>query len=437
MIDKKNDFSMLTFGCRLNIFESGVIQEKLKDSNLQNTIIINSCTVTNEAKNSVKKTIRRIKKRNPEKKIIVTGCAAQKDPIEFAQMQEVEKVIGNEEKFEPQYYLNNTQIHKRDLNLYPNQLQEKIFVKNIMDVKGINPSNTQLHNIAHKTRAFMQIQNGCNHRCTFCVIPFGRGNSRSVTIENILNQVRKFLDNGYKEIILTGVDISSYGEDLDIKVTLAEVIRRILINFPQLPRLRLSSIDLAEIDQDLFNLIAYNKRLMPHIHISMQAGSDMILKRMKRRHRRIDIVQFCQNLRLYRPEVAFGADIIAGFPTETEDMFLETKNVISEAGIQYLHVFPYSSHHGTPASRMPQISKELKKKRVSLLIAEGKKQEEIFFEQNIGKKAKVLVEKGNISHTENFIPVKLEESIKEQYYGQIIDVDLVKSSNINYLKAIL
>ncbi|MBF8246978.1 MAG: tRNA (N(6)-L-threonylcarbamoyladenosine(37)-C(2))-methylthiotransferase MtaB [Rickettsia sp.] len=436
MSNTKDNFQIITFGCRLNIFETGVIKEKLENSNLKDTVIINSCTVTNEAKNSVKKAIRKLKKKDPHKKIIVTGCAAQKDPLEFAEMKEVSKVIGNEEKFDSKYYLdanNNINQNFSNGNL---DFKSKIAVRNIMDIKTIS-SEVILKNIQPQTRAFMQIQNGCNHRCTFCVIPFGRGNSRSVKIENILEQIRNFISIGYKEIIFTGIDISCYGEDLQVKITLSEMIRRVLINFPELKRLRLSSIDLAEIDDDLFNLIATQKRIMPHIHISLQAGSDMILKRMKRRHRRSDIIDFCHNLRSIRHDVAFGADIIAGFPTETEEMFEETKNLISEAQIQYLHVFPYSAHSGTPASRMPQINRETIKKRVAILIEEGKNQENIFFKNHMGKKAQILVEQGKFSHTENFIPVKLEEEISKKYYGQILNAKLTESGNKNYLKAII
>ena len=276
-----------------------------------------------------------------------------------------------------------------------------------------------------KARAFIQVQNGCDHRCTFCMIPYGRGNSRSVPIGVIVEQVRMLHTKGYREIVLTGVDVTAYGADLPGEPTFAQMIRRLLSLVPELKRLRLSSIDVAEIDDDLFDLMAHNERLMPHFHISLEAGDNMILKRMKRRHNREQVIEFCHNLRKIRPEVSFGADIIAGFPTETDEMFENTRRLISEAGIQYLHVFPYSERSGTPAARMPQVPMHIRKERAAILRGEGVKELNKFFNENLGRRVELLVEKNNMAHAENFIPVKLEG---EFVSGQVVDAELVSVS---------
>lgn len=382
---------VITFGCRLNIYESEIIKNNLASCDENNVTVVNTCAVTNEAEKEARKTIRKLKKLDPSKRIIVTGCAAQRTPEVFAKMPEVDKVIGNEEKLSPLFYNFNS---------------ERVIVNDIMSVK--ETANHLISGFEGKARAFIQVQNGCDHRCTFCSIPYGRGNNRSVPIGVIVEQIRLLLQDGFKEIVLTGVDVTAYGGDLPGKPSFAQMIRRILALVPDLKRLRLSSIDVAEIDTDLFNLMAFEKRIMPHFHISLQAGDNMILKRMKRRHNRDQIVEFCTSLRKLRPEVSFGADIIAGFPTETDEMFDNTRRLISEIGIQYLHVFPYSEREGTPAARMPQVPMNIRKERASILRSEGMIEMKKFFELNIGRTVELLVENNNTAHTENFIPVKLE-----------------------------
>ena len=405
---------VITFGCRLNIYESEIIKSNLAKSGLDNVVVINSCAVTKMAEKQARQTIRKLKKQDPTKTIIVTGCAAQNSPAMFANMPEVDKVIGNEEKLSDKYYGLDT---------------PRVIVNDIMSVK--ETANHLISSFDGKARAFIQVQNGCDHRCTFCMIPFGRGNSRSVPVGAIVEQVRLLVTEGYKEVVLTGVDVTAYGADLPGKPTFAQMIRRLLSLVPELVRLRLSSIDVAEIDDELFDLMAYNKRLMPHFHISLQAGDDMILKRMKRRHNRAQVIEFCHALRNLRPEVSFGADIIAGFPTETDQMFENTRSLISEAGIQYLHVFPYSEREGTPAARMPQIAMSIRKERAAILRQEGVQELNKFFNQNLGRKVALLVEKNNLAHSENFIPVKLDGDFLS---GQLLEAQLI-STNGEYMKA--
>ncbi len=391
MHNLSNANQVITFGCRLNAYESQVIKMKLKEANAQDCIVINTCSVTKEAIKKAKQEVRIQKRKNPLAKIIVTGCAAQIDPEMFSKMPEVFQVIGNEEK-----------LHS--VNYYGTQT-EKILVNDIMSIK-----ETAGHLVSHfenNTRAFVQIQNGCNHRCTFCTIPYGRGNNRSVPIGAIISQIKHLVEVGYKEVVLTGVDITDYGCDLPGKSTLGQATNRILNLVPELQRLRLSSVDVAEIDPELLELIKYHPKLMPHLHISMQSGDNMILKRMKRRHSREEVINFCNEVRQTRSEVAFGADIIAGFPTETDQMFENTKNLVDEAGLQYLHVFPYSAHPNTPASKMPQVENKIKKERTQILIQKGKEQLDKFLQSNIGKCGKLLVEKDNSGYTENFIHAKI------------------------------
>jgi threonylcarbamoyladenosine tRNA methylthiotransferase MtaB len=381
---------VITFGCRLNIYESEIIKNNLALSGIDNVAVFNTCTVTKEAERQAKQAIRKYRKTHPDAKIIVTGCAVQANPENFANMSEIDKIIGNEEKLHSEYYT---------------FAGEKIIVNDIMAVKETSP-----HLIQHfdgKSRAFIQVQNGCDHRCTFCIIPYGRGNSRSVPIGAIVKQVRTLMEEDYKEIVLTGVDLTSYGPDLPGDPTFAQMIKRLLFAVPELKRLRLSSIDVAEIDEELFEMMSYEERLMPHFHISLQSGDNMILKRMKRRHNREQVIEYCNKLRDLRPNVAFGADIIAGFPTETDAMFENTRMLIEEAGLQYLHVFPYSARSGTPAARMPQVLQKLRKERAAILREEGQKQVELFYKKALGSKVEVLVEKDNIGHSENFIQVRV------------------------------
>tara|TARA_B110000503_G_scaffold55395_1_gene88908 strand:+ start:2332 stop:3600 length:1269 start_codon:yes stop_codon:yes gene_type:complete len=400
---------VVTFGCRLNIYESEIIKNNLAKSGMDNVVVINSCAVTKQAEKQARQTIRKLKKADPQKTIIVTGCAAQNNPAMFANMPEVDKVIGNEEKLSDKYYSLDS---------------KRVIVNDIMSVK--ETANHLIRSFDGKARAFIQVQNGCDHRCTFCMIPFGRGNSRSVPIGVLVEQIRELVVGGFKEVVLTGVDVTAYGADLPGSPTFAQMIKRLLALVPELARLRLSSIDVAEIDDELFQLMAYHKTLMPHFHISLQAGDNMILKRMKRRHTREQVVEFCHSLRKIRPEISFGADIIAGFPTETDEMFENTRKLISEAGIQYLHVFPYSEREGTPAARMPQIPMKIRKERAAILRAEGAKELTKFFKQNIGQKVELLVEKNNIAHSESFIPVKLQG---EFLSGELLNAELISLDN--------
>jgi threonylcarbamoyladenosine tRNA methylthiotransferase MtaB len=414
MANKRND--VVTFGCRLNTYESEIIKKNLEESGCDNVVVLNTCAVTKEAEKQARQAIRKLKKEDPLRKLIVTGCAAQNSPEMFANMPEVDKVIGNEEKLSPYYY---------DFS------GERVIVNDIMSIK--ETANHLVTSFEGRARAFIQVQNGCDHRCTFCMIPYGRGNSRSVPVGVIAEQIRLLVSRGYKEVVVTGVDVTAYGADLPGSPTFAQMIRRILGLIPELDRLRLSSIDVAEIDEDLFDLMAYNKKIMPHFHISLQSGDNMILKRMKRRHNREQVIDFCHRLRKARPEVSYGADIISGFPTETDAMFENTKNLISEAGLQYLHVFPYSERDGTPAARMPQIEKKIRKERAAILRAEGQKQLQLFFEKNISREVSMLVEKNNIAHTDNFIPVKLEGRFES---GALIKGHL-KSIDGEYMTALI
>lgn len=410
-----NDNSqVITFGCRLNIYESEIIKQNLAASNMDNVVVFNTCAVTKEAEKQARQAIRKLKKTDPTKKIIVTGCAAQNTPEMFATMPEVDKVLGNEEKLSPQYY---------------NFDSERILVNDIMSIK--ETANHLVTSFEGRARAFLQVQNGCNHRCTFCIIPYGRGNSRSVPIGSITQQVKLLISQGFKEIVFTGVDATSYGSDLPGAPTYAQMIKRVLSQVSDLQRLRLSSIDVAEIDDELFHLMAYEKRLMPHFHISLQAGDDMILKRMKRRHNRQQVIDFCHKLRALRPEVSYGADIIAGFPTETDEMFENTRKLISESAIQYLHVFPYSPREGTPAARMPQVPLKIRKERAAILRAEGDKELMKFYQQHLNQEIVLLVENNNMAHTENFIPVRLKT---DYLSGRILKAKLT-NYNDKYMEA--
>jgi len=384
---------VITFGCRLNIFESEVIKSALDKANADDVIVFNTCSVTKEAEKEAIKAIKKAKRDHPDKKIIVTGCSAQINPKKYSELEEVDKVLGNSEKFNSENYLSS----------------EKILVTDIMQIK--ETASHMVTSFSEKTRAFLQIQNGCNHRCTFCIIPYGRGNSRSVPVGEIVNQVKNLVDLGYHEVVFTGVDITDYGLDLPGKPTLAEMISRLLKLVPHLPRLRLSSIDVAEIDDNLMNIFISEPRIMPHFHISLQSGDNMILKRMKRRHNRDQVINFCNTIRKHRKDSAFGADIITGFPTETEEMFYNSLNLVEEANLQYLHVFPYSEREGTPASRMPQVDVKIRKERAKLLIKKGKESLDSFSENYVGKTVKVLTEKNNIGIMENFLKIHIQENI--------------------------
>lgn len=401
---------VVTFGCRLNAYESEVIRENALKATLGDAIVFNTCAVTAEAERQARQAIRRARRENPNAKIIVTGCSAQIHPQDYGQMPEVDMVIGNEEKLKPESFMSN--------------VSEKILVNDIMSVK-----ETAAHlitNFEGKTRAFVQVQNGCDHRCTFCIIPYGRGNSRSVPVGEIVNHVRALVEHGYKEVVITGVDISDYGKDLPGQPTLGQMMRRLLALVPELPRLRLSSIDVAEVDVDIYRLMAEEPRLMPHMHISLQAGDDMILKRMKRRHLRQDALDFCAKIRSVRTDVAFGADIITGFPTETEDMFANTLRLVEEAELTYLHVFPYSARKGTPAARMPQVQKDVRKERAGRLRTLGKQQEQKLYDSFVGRQVSAITELGGIARTDNFVPVRLLDDVPA---GRLVTVKISAKNN--------
>lgn len=385
---------VVTFGCRLNAYESELIKKSASEAGLNNSIIFNSCAVTSEAERQLKQAIRKARRENPDAQIIITGCAAQINPKKYAEMPEVNGVIGNEEKTCSTSYLKVA--------------SEPVLVNDIMSIK--ETALQLIDGFDDRARAFLQVQNGCNHRCTFCTIPFGRGNSRSVAIGEIVKQSQMLVSKGYKEIVLTGVDITDYGLDLPGTPKLGEMIKRLLTLVPDLPRLRLSSIDVAEIDSALLDLIAHEPRLMPHLHLSLQAGDNLILKRMKRRHSREQVIEFCHKVRKLRSDVVFGADIIAGFPTESDEMFTNTKNIIAEAGLTYLHVFPYSERQDTPAARMPQVEKKIRKERAKILRDYGAQMVAQHYQKQVGKTLEVIVENNNFARAADYSLVKLDQN---------------------------
>ncbi len=398
MTDKKAE--IVTFGCRLNTYESEVIKNHADSAGLENTIIFNTCAVTAEATRQAKQSIRRQRRKNPDANIIVTGCAAQIDPKQFSDMEEVDQILGNEEKLNAESY--------QDFGI---SKSERVAVNDIMSVKETAPQ--LIEGYEERSRAFVQVQNGCDHRCTFCIIPYGRGNSRSVPAGEVVTQIQKLVDNGYQEVIITGVDITSYGPDLPGNPTLGMLCQKILKNVPDLKRLRLSSIDSIETDEALFEIITGDERMMPHLHLSLQAGDNMILKRMKRRHTREDSIEFCNRVLETRPDVVFGADIIAGFPTETEEMFQNSLKLVEECNLTYLHVFPYSERKGTPAARMPQLDRSIRKERASRLRTLGEQKVDQLFKSQMGRDVSILIEKkmkdqnAVIGHTEHFAPAKI------------------------------
>ena len=392
---------LITFGCRLNTLESEVIRRNAVAAGLDDAVIINTCAVTNEAVRQARQAIRRTRRDKPNARIIVTGCAAQTDPAAFAAMPEVDRVLGNEEKLQPQSF---------DFGIGQT---ERVQVNDIMSVR--ETAGHLVDGIDGRTRAFVQVQNGCDHRCTFCIIPYGRGNSRSVPMGAVVDQVKLLVDSGYREVVITGVDITSYGADLPGTPSLGTLCAKVLKAVPSLPRLRLSSIDSVEVDPVLMELIAGEPRLMPHLHLSLQAGDDMILKRMKRRHGRQQSIDFCNQVRALRPDVVFGADLIAGFPTETEEMFANTLACIDEADITFLHVFPYSARPGTPAARMPQLKGDVIRERAGLLRLRGDQRRDAFFARQQGRDVDVLVEKiedgGSVGHTQHFAPIVIDGAV--------------------------
>lgn len=397
-MSKAPSIDVLTFGCRLNTVESQVMKREAIAAGLNDAILINTCAVTSEAVRQARQAIRRAKRDHPDKTVIVSGCAAQTDPDMFANMDEVSLVLGNEEKLVAASYRMLPQFGVNDT--------EKTRVNDIMSVR--ETAAHLIEGIEGRTRAFVQVQTGCDHRCTFCIIPYGRGNSRSVPMGAVVDQVRRLTGNGYREVVITGVDITSYGADLPGAPKLGALVQSILKHVPELERLRLSSIDSIEVDPELMAAIAQEERFMPHLHLSLQSGDDMILKRMKRRHLRADTIEFCQQVRDLRPDMAFGADIIAGFPTETEEMFESSLSIVDACDLTHLHVFPFSPRPGTPAARMPQLDRSVIKERAGRLRAKGDAALQKHLKREVGSIRRVLVEKPGLGRTEQFTQVELE-----------------------------
>lgn len=391
---------VITYGCRLNAYESEVMRRHAEDAGLGNITIFNTCAVTAEATRQARQGIRRMKREQPATQIVVTGCAAQIDPKQFADMPEVTSVIGNAEKLEAKSFQGLNLTHA-----------ERVQVNDIFSVT--ETAGHLIDGFGERSRAFVQIQNGCNHRCTFCIIPYGRGNSRSTGVGEVVSQIKNLVQQGYREVVLTGVDITSYGEDLPNAPTLGMLVQKILALVPDLPRLRISSIDSIEVDEPLMDAIIGDARLMPHLHLSLQAGDNMILKRMKRRHLREHAIDFCQTVSKARPDMVYGADIIAGFPTETDSMFENSLKMVEECDLTWLHIFPYSEREGTPAAKMPGVPKAVRKQRAAALRALGEKQVQKLMQASVGKTANVLVERATddgllTGHSEQFIPVAMK-----------------------------
>ena len=400
----------LTFGCRLNAYESEVMKAEAEKAGLDDALIINTCAVTAEAVRQARQSIRKAKRDNPNRRIIVTGCAAQTEARSFGDMEEVDLVIGNADKLKAESY---------QPMAFGVPLNDKVQVNDIMSVR--ETAGHLIEGMDGRARAFVQVQNGCDHRCTFCIIPFGRGPSRSVPMGAVVEQIRKLVGNGYREVVLTGVDITSYGPDLPGQPTLGKLVQSILRHVPDLPRLRISSIDSIEADAALYDAIASDRRLMPHLHLSLQSGDDMILKRMKRRHSRAEALEVVAKLRSLRPEMVFGADIIAGFPTETDEMFENTLAIVDEAALTYLHVFPYSPRPGTPAARMPQVDKALARERAARLRQRGEERVREFCRSRVGEMETVLIEQDGMGRTEQFLTI----AVPGHRQGEIVPVRVV------------
>ncbi|MDA9399530.1 tRNA (N(6)-L-threonylcarbamoyladenosine(37)-C(2))-methylthiotransferase MtaB [Bradyrhizobium sp. CCBAU 45389] len=399
---------IVTFGCRLNAFEAEVIRREAEGAGLSDTIVINSCAVTNEAVAQARQSIRKLKRERPEARIVVTGCAAQTQAAMFAGMAEVDRVVGNDDKM-------RSEAWQQTRDAFDIGASEKIAVSDVMSVREMAPHLVDGF-ATGLPRVFVQVQNGCDHRCTFCIIPFGRGNSRSVPMGAVVEQVRTLAERGHAEIVLTGVDLTSYGADLPGAPKLGMLTKQILRHVPELKRLRISSIDSIEVDSDLLDAITEDARLMPHLHLSLQSGDDMILKRMKRRHLRQDAIAFCNQVRRLRPDVAFGADIIAGFPTETEEMFSRSLDLVEECGLTFLHIFPYSPRPGTPAARMPQVAGGVIKERAKRLRAVGDAALRQRLQAEIGATRDVLIESEGQGRTEHYLPV----AIADERVGSIV-----------------
>lgn len=389
-----------TFGCRLNACETEAMRKFAADAGVRNAIVVNTCAVTSEAVRKARREIRGLRRENLDARLIVTGCAAQTEPETFARMEEVDAVVGNAEKMRVATW--------RALSAgFPDE-NGKVMAGSIMSA-GAVPAFPPEAGAGGRTRAYVQIQNGCDHRCTFCIIPYGRGDSRSVPADAVVDRVGRLVDKGFNEVVLTGVDLTSWGTDLPVRPRLGELVLRILRSVPDLPRLRLSSLDAVEADEDLMLAIASEPRLMPHLHLSLQAGDDMILKRMKRRHSRDDAIRFCEEARRLRSDMTYGADIIAGFPTETEAMFENSLKLVEECGLTWLHVFPYSPRPGTPAARMPQVDRSVVASRAARLRAAGRVRVDSHLARQVGRTHRVLMESSSMGRTEQFARVSFAE----------------------------
>lgn len=390
--------TVITLGCRLNAYESELMRKHAADAGLERAVIINTCAVTAEAVRQSQQAIRKARREQPDARVIVTGCAAQVEPELFAGMAEVDHVIGNAEKVKGETF--------RGLSLAGS---ERVQVNDIMSVR--ETASHLIDGFGTRARAYVQVQNGCDHRCTFCIIPYGRGPSRSVPAGEVVAQVRRLVGSGYQEVVLTGVDITSYGNDLPGQMSLGRLVRQILRHVPELKRLRVSSIDQVEADKHLMEAIAEEPRLMPHLHLSLQAGDDLILKRMKRRHSRADAIRFCETARRLRPDIVFGADLIAGFPTETEQHFENSLRLVEECELTYLHVFPFSPRNGTPAARMPQVDRAKVKERAARLRSLGSAVLARYLEQQKGRIVEVLTERANVGRTAQFAEIRLSGDV--------------------------
>lgn len=396
-----------TLGCRLNAYETEAMKELAAQAGLSGAVVVNTCAVTSEAVRKARQEIRRLRRENPEARLIVTGCAAQTEPDSFAAMPEVDLVIGNTEKMQPETWA----------RLSPDFIgeTERVQVDDIMSVT--ETAGHLIDGFGTRSRAYVQVQNGCDHRCTFCIIPFGRGNSRSVPAGVVVDQIKRLVDAGYNEVVLTGVDLTSWGADLPATPKLGDLVMRILRLVPDLPRLRISSIDSIEVDENLMQAIATEPRLMPHLHLSLQHGDDLILKRMKRRHLRDDAIRFTEQAVSLRPDMTFGADIIAGFPTETEEQFANSLRLVEECSLTWLHVFPYSPRPGTPAARMPQVAGPTIKARAARLRSAGEARVQRHLAAQTGQTRRILMESPTMGRTEQFTEVVLDLTQPE---GQII-----------------
>ncbi len=396
---------VITLGCRLNAYESEVMRRHALASGLDDVVIVNSCAVTNEAVRQARQTIRRLRRERPSARIIVTGCAAQIEPERFAELEGVDHVIGNYEKMQAGTFAALAR------NESPGVL--------VNDIQSVTETASHMiDGFGNRARAYVQVQNGCDHRCTFCIIPYGRGPSRSVPAGQVIAEIRHLVAQGFYEVVLTGVDITSYGSDLPGEMRLGRLVRQILKHVPELLRLRLSSIDQVEADYDLLAALADEKRLMPYLHLSMQAGDDMILKRMKRRHSRADAIRFCTEARRLRPDLVYGADLIAGFPTETDEMFAATCDMVAACGLTYLHVFPFSARRGTPAARMPQVDRETVKSRATALRDLGREALRTYLASQSGRTVELLMERDDIGRTPQFAEVRLVGEVPAKAFAK-------------------